>query len=150
NPVLAYMLPQRSVLFGFSLALLTLAMLWMALRRQATTRLEAWLPFAFAGVVAGLTPLFHLHAYGTIVAMAAFWAIFSPRRQWAAFCVPARVLGAPAVLWMLGGGAASLRVEVWWLANTGGHHDGPIWFWFKNTGLLIPAMLCAFLFRDVL
>jgi len=151
NPVLAWMLPQRSVLFGFSLALLVLAMLWVALRRADwPAGAAAWMPFAFAGVVTGLTPLFHLHAYGTVVAMAVFWALFNRRGEWVAFFAPALVLGAPAVLWMLGGGAASVHVQVWWLADSGGHHDNPVWFWLENTGLLIPAMAAAFLWRGVL
>jgi hypothetical protein len=150
NPVLAWLLPQRSVLFGFSLALLVMAMLWLALRRADGHGVEAWAPFAFAGVLTGLVPLFHLHAYGTIVALAAFWALLSRRRQWPAFFVPALALGAPAVLWMVGGGAASLRWQVWWLADAGGHSDGPVWFWLKNTSLLIPAMAAAFCWRGVL
>jgi hypothetical protein len=51
---------------------------------------------------------------------------------------------------MVGGGAASLRVQVWWLANVNGHHDGPIWFWLANTSLLVPAMAVAFLWPGVL
>jgi hypothetical protein len=150
NPVLAWMLPQRSVLFGFSLVLLVLAMLWLALHREIPVGVDAWAPFGFAGALTGLVPLFHLHAYGTIVALAAFWALLSPRRHWLAFFVPALVLGGPAVLWMAGGGAASLHWQIWWLANTGGHHDGPIWFWIKNTGVLVPAMAAAFVWRGVL
>jgi hypothetical protein len=151
NPVLAWMLPQRAVLFGFSLALLVLAVLWVALRRtDEPTGLARWAPFAFAGAVTGLTPLFHLHAYGTIVAFAAFWTLLNRRREWVAFFAPALVLGAPVMLWMVGGGAASLRVEVWWLADSGGHHDNPIWFWLENTSLLIPAMAAGFLWRGVL
>jgi hypothetical protein len=151
NPVLAWLLPQRSVLFGFSLALLVLAMLWMALRRADQPAGAArWMPFAFAGAVSGLTPLFHLHAYGTVVAMAAFWTLFNPRREWVAFFAPALVLGAPAVLWMLGGGAASVHIQVWWLADSAGHHDNPVWFWLENTSLLIPAMAAGFLWRGVL
>lgn len=146
NPVLAWIVPQRSVLFGFGLALLVMAMLWMALR-ESTPR---WAPFAFAGTVAGLTPLFHLHGYGTIVVLAACWAVLSPRREWAAFFVPALALGLPAVLWMVTGGAASLRQQAWWLANSDGHNDGPIRFWLMNTGPLIPAMAVAFLWREVL
>jgi hypothetical protein len=147
NPVLAWLVPQRSVLFGFCLTLLVMAMLWMALRSR--DRL-GWRPFAFAGTAAGLTPLFHLHAYGTILALSIFWAVFAPRREWTTFFAPALILGLPPVLWMLGGGAASLRVQVWWLANTDGHSDGPIWFWLKNTSLLVPAMAAAFLWRPVL
>ncbi|HXM53750.1 MAG TPA: hypothetical protein VOB72_00040 [Candidatus Dormibacteraeota bacterium] len=160
NPVLAWLLPQRSILFGLSLALLVMALLWVAL--QATDApspsegegwggvARRWAPFAFAGAVAGLTPLFHLHAYGTIVALSAFWAVFSRRREWLAFFGPALVLGAPAVLWMLGGGAATLHVQVWWLADSGGHHDSPVWFWLRNTSLVIPAMIVAFVWRGVL
>src|SRR5207237_549403 len=96
NPVLAWMLPQRSVLFGFSLALLTMALLWQASRLQD----RAWAPFAFAGAVAGLTPLCHLHAYGTVVALAGFWTVLTPRREWLAYFVPALALGAPVALWM--------------------------------------------------
>jgi hypothetical protein len=151
NPVLAWLLPQRSVLFGFSLALLVLAMLWVALRRvDQPAGAARWMPFAFAGVVTGLTPAFHLHAYGTIVAMAAFWTAFNRRREWFAFFVPALVLGGPVVFWMLGGGAATLHLQPWWLADTGGHHDNPVWFWLENTSLLIPAMIAAFLWRGTL
>ena len=155
NPVLAWMLPQRSVLFGFSLALLVMALLWVALRADPAAVLPGqWgrriAPFAFAGAVAGLTPLFHLHAYGTIVALAAFWALFSPRREWLAFFGLALPLGAPAVLWMLGGGAASIHQQLWWLADSGGHHDSPVLFWLRNTGLLIPAMAAGFAWRGVL
>jgi len=151
NPVLAWLLPQRSVLFGFSLVLIVLAVLWVALRRTDQPAGAArFMPFAFAGAVTGLTPLFHLHAYGTAVAMAAFWTLFNPRREWAAFFAPALVLGAPVVLWMLSGGAASVHVQVWWLADSGGHHDNPVWFWLENTSLLIPAMAAAFLWRGVL
>ncbi|HKF16972.1 MAG TPA: hypothetical protein VKF14_07270 [Candidatus Dormibacteraeota bacterium] len=144
NPVLAWMLPQRSVLFGFSLALLVMAMLWTALRREDGR--HDWAPFVFAGVVTGLSPLCHLHGYGTVVALAAFWALFSRRIQWAGFFVPAIALGLPAVLWMVHGGAASIHQQLWWLANK----DEPVWFWLKNTSLLLPAMAAAFLWRPVL
>ena len=147
NPVLAWMVPQRSVLFGFSLALLVMAVLWVALREEHRA---GWVPFAFAGTLTGLTPAFHLHAYGTIVALGAFWALLTPRRQWAAFFVSALVLGLPVVLWMSTGGAATLTPQRWWMADTDGHHDGPVLFWLKNTGPLVPAMAAAFLWRGVL
>lgn len=145
NPVLAWLLPQRSVLFGFSLTLILLAGLWTSVRARA-----GWPAFAFAGTITGLSPLAHLHGYGTVVALAGLWALIEPRRQWAAFFLPALGLGLPQVAWLLSGGAAQLRWQLWWLADSGGHHDGPLWFWFKNTGLLIPAMLAGFAWRGLL
>jgi hypothetical protein len=85
-----------------------------------------------------------------VVALAAFWTFFTPRRQWLGFFVPALLLGLPMVLWLISGGAAHARLQPWWLADTGGNHDGPIWFWLKNTGLLIPLMAAAFFWRGLL
>jgi hypothetical protein len=144
NPVLAWMVPQRSVLFGFSLVLLALALLWTGLRQAG------WAPFVFCGVLVGLTPIAHLHAYGTVIALAAFWTLFSPRRHWVGFFVPALLLGLPVVLWMLSGGTASVRLQPGWLANSGPVQDGPAWFWLKNTSLLVPLMALAFLWPGLL
>src|SRR5438105_7350799 len=95
NPVLAYIVSQRSTLFGFSLALILLVLLWIALHEKV-----GWHPFLFAGLVAGVMPVFHVHAYGTVVALASFWALFNVRREWIAFLVPALVIGVPILVWM--------------------------------------------------
>src|SRR5437870_7516134 len=71
NPVLAYLVPQRSTLFGFSLALIVLLLVWLAVRERGD-----WRSFLFAGIVAGLMPAFHVHASGTVVALRGFWAAF--------------------------------------------------------------------------
>ncbi|HEY8813590.1 MAG TPA: hypothetical protein VIP57_00575 [Candidatus Dormibacteraeota bacterium] len=147
NPVLAYIVPQRSTLFGFSLALIVLVLLWMAVREGLGRR-----TFLFAGIVAGAMPVFHVHAYGTVVALAAFWAVFNRRREWFAFFVPALVIGVPLVLWMLPpannsvcGQSSSLGgycIEPGWLS---GSDFGP-WFWIKNTSVLIPLLIAAHVF----
>ncbi len=95
NPVLAYLVPQRTTLFGFSLALIVLLLVWTATREEL-----GWPAYLFAGVVAGLMPAFHVHAWGTVVALSAFWFVFTRRREWLAFFVPAVVLAAPVLVWM--------------------------------------------------
>jgi hypothetical protein len=151
NPVLAWMLPQRSVLFGFALVPMGLGLLWSARGRPG------WATFAFTGALTGLAPLFHLHAFGTLVALAAFWALIDlwggrpgAVRQWAAFFLPALALGAPVAAWMVSGGAAALRLQPGWLAHAGGHNDNWLWFWIWNTGLLAPLLLVAMLWRGLL
>jgi hypothetical protein len=144
NPVLAYLVPQRSTLFGFSLAMIVLVLVWLAVRERM-----GWRAFLFAGVVTGAMPVFHVHAYGTVVALSAFWAAFNFRREWLAFFVPALVIGAPLVVWLLPPSNNSvcsndlsiggLCIQLGWMT------DGTNWFWFwiKNTSLLIPLLIAA-------
>jgi len=156
NPVLAYLVPQRSTLFGFSLALIVLMLVWVAVRDQLGPQ-----AFLFAGVVAGLTPAFHVHAYGTIVALSAFWALFNRRREWWYFFVPALVLGLPVLAW-LWPPASNMCIDrtsnmpfclqPGWMSYSDWTRDGAIWFvpdfiwfWIKNTSVLIPLILVAHL-----
>ena len=144
NPVLAYLVPQRSTLFGFSLALIALVLVWVAVRERL-----GWHAFLFAGVVAGAMPAFHVHAYGTVVALAAFWAVFNLRREWLAFFIPAIAIGVPVIVWMLPpannivcGTELSIRgycIQLGWLAA----NDNWLWFWIKNTSLFIPLLVAA-------
>jgi len=159
NPVLAYLVPQRSALFGFSLALIALVILWAAVR-SAT----GWQPFLFAGIVTGVMPVFHVHAYGTVVALSVFWALFSRRIQWLGFFIPALVIGIPILVWMwppantsVCGSSPSVHgycVEVGWLSYIDWQHDLPIWFgrdwiwfWIKNTSVFIPLLIAGQILR---
>jgi uncharacterized membrane protein len=45
---------------------------------------------------------------------------------------------------------SGLRLQVFWLADSDGHKDGPVWFWLKNTSLFIPLLAAAFLWRGTL
>jgi len=155
NPVLAYIVPQRSTLFGFSLALIVLVLLWIAVRERL-----GWQPFLFAGLIAAVMPVYHVHAYGTVLALPVFWALFNRRREWLAFFVPALVAGVPILLWMwppdntsVCGDLPSIDrycIQPGWLSFTDWQRYGvwlfPIdfaWFWIWNTSLLLPAMLAA-------
>ncbi|HSS94834.1 MAG TPA: hypothetical protein VLR46_12730, partial [Candidatus Dormibacteraeota bacterium] len=155
NPVLAYLVPQRSTLFGFSLALIVLLVVWLAVRERL-----GWRPFLFAGVVAGLSPAFHVHAFGTVVALAGFWAIFNWRREWIAFFLPAVALSIPVLIWMwppannsVCNGGLSVRgycLEPGWLSHTDWERHGAlyfpvdfVWFWIKNTSVFIPLLIAA-------
>jgi hypothetical protein len=144
NPVLAWLIPQRSTLFGISLVPMGLALLWSA-RQQASSA-----PFLFVGALTGSMPLLHFHAFGTLTALAGIWAAFDllsrrqrALKQWGAFCVAALPLGLPAAAWLLSGGTSSLRLQPGWMAAADGHNDNWLWFWLWNTGLLAPLLLVA-------
>lgn len=160
NPVLAYLVPQRSTLFGFSLTLILLVILWLA-----ATGGSGWRPFVFAGVVAGVMPVYHVHAYGTVVALSFFWALLTRRIQWLGFFIPAAVIGVPILLWMwppanlsICGDGISLRgycLELGWLSYLDWQRDGAIWFgpdfvsfWIKNTSVFIPLLVAGHFVRS--
>jgi hypothetical protein len=177
NAVLAYLVPQRSTLFGFSLALIALVILWVAAHNLPARRggrgeaaaggmgLLSWQPFLFAGIVTGVMPIFHVHAYGTVVALSVFWALFSRRIQWLGFFIPALVIGVPILVWMwpaantsVCGNSPSIRgycLELGWLSYLDWQHDLPIWigrdwiwFWIKNTSVFIPLLVAGQILRS--
>lgn len=152
NPVLAYIVPQRSTLFGFSLALIVLVLLWIAAREHLR-----WPAFAFAGLVAGVMPIYHVHAYGTVVALAVFWAFINRRREWLAYFIPALVIGIPILVWMWPPQNTAVCtdtpsidgycIQVGWLSYTDWQKYIWLfpfdfaWFWIWNTSLLAPLMV---------
>src|SRR5260370_6167920 len=134
-------------------------MLWLAVRER-----HDWKAFLFAGTFAGLMPAFHVHAYGTVVALAAFWAAFNVRKEWVAFFTPALVLAIPVVSWLgpsannsacgLGGRLFGYCLEPGWLSYTDWQRDGVlsfprdvVWFWIKNTSVFIPLLIAAQILR---
>ena len=155
NPVLAYLVPQRSTLFGFSLTLILLLVLWLAVREGL-----GWRTFLAAGLITGFLPVFHVHAYGTVVALPAFWALFTRRREWWAFFLPALAIGVPILAWMWPPDNTSICgdlpaidrycIQPGWLAFTGGSSTelllllpGWVWFWVWNTSLLAPLIVAG-------
>jgi hypothetical protein len=144
NPVLAWILPQRSVLFGYALVPLGLGILWSA--REG----DDWGPYAWTGTLTGLAPIFNLYAFGTLLAMGTIWALLERRRRWWAFLAPCAVLGLPVAAWMSTGGAASVRLQPGWMASSDGHTDNAVWFWIWNTGPLVPLMAVAMLWPGTL
>jgi hypothetical protein len=155
NPVLAYLVPQRSTLFGFSLALIVLLLVWLAVQEH-----KDWHAFLFAGVVAGLMPVFHVHAYGTVIALSVFWAAFNRRREWLAFFGPSLLIGIPLLVWMwppannsVCGQRPSLLgycIQPGWLSYSDWRRDGLIFigidfvsFWLKNMSMFLPLLIAA-------
>jgi hypothetical protein len=144
NPILAYVLPQRNTLFGWSLGLLALSLIWHGWKSREPHEL------LIAGFVVGLLPLFHANTYLALLMITGGLAVLGWRRwrEWLRFFTPALAVGAPLFLMLLPPTRylhSFLRVQLGWMASTEGHHDNILWFWFINTGLLIPLALIALL-----
>lgn len=138
NVIISMLLPQRSFLLGFPLALLMLLLLYDGTHRHHRASL------VLAGLTAGLLPLFHAHTALALSPLLIFWMTTHRSRDWLLFVGTTALAGLPAVAYYLAGNATAgviPRLQWWWMA----HGTNPILFWLKNSGLLIPLTLAGLL-----
>jgi hypothetical protein len=102
-----------------------------------------------AGVVAGLLPLVHAHSFIAVMGMAGCIALmnFKKWREWLAFFVVASLIAGPQLLWSTHGSAVSTRAFIGWEFGWDNANENFFWFWFKNTGLFIPLLIAALLWK---
>jgi len=104
-----------------------------------------------AGLIAGLLPLVHAHSFVVVMAVGACVALLMGQkkwREWAAFFVVAGLIAAPQMWWATHG--SSVQAESFFGLHFGwdNEKDNFFWFWFKNTGLFIPLIITALLWRE--
>jgi hypothetical protein len=102
-----------------------------------------------AGVIAGLLPLVHAHSFVAVMVVAAGIALLQRQwRNWFVFFLTASLIALPQMLWSTYGSAVdSTKFFEWHLAWDRGT-ENPVWFWFKNTGLFIPLLVAALIWRN--
>jgi hypothetical protein len=105
---------------------------------------------AVAGAIAGLLPLVHAHSFVVVMAVGAGVALMTGLkdwRAWAAFFAVALFIAAPQMWWATRGSVVSAADffgwHLWWDSG----EENVFRFWFKNTGLLIPLIFVALLWR---
>jgi hypothetical protein len=104
-----------------------------------------------AGVVAGLLPLAHAHSFVVVMVVGAGVALLLGRerwREWAAFFVVASVVAAPQLWLATHGSSVRSGTFIGWHLSWDRGEENVLWFWFKNTGLFIPLVVAALLWRD--
>lgn len=178
NSLTTLLIPQRGILLGFPLALIVFTVWWASSRSdEAGNRQKvkgkgkkkkepapappssssslfpvSLLPFASAGAVAGLLPLVHAHSFVVVMVVGAGVALLTGGlkewRAWAAFFAVAIVVAAPQMWWATHG--SSVRASDFFGWHFGWDHgqENVLWFWFKNTGLFIPLLIAALLWRE--
>lgn len=141
NMFFALLAPQRALLYGLPLGLLSLTLLFTGMETRRSR------DFVLAGVSAGLLPFAHL---GTLLALAlvtpVLYLLF-PRRQWVLFFAIWTALALPQVWIQQSGGPGAIgamRVQLGWVAAP----DAWPWFWLKNLGLFVPLAAVALVRGD--
>ena len=153
NVIADMMLPQRTLLGGWTMLLPALYMLIDAVHTRDLRR------YALLGVWAGLMPMVHTHSFFALgllscgVMLAQLLRAPSKKRlrclSWyLCYGVVALVLALPQLLtWTfpqtMGGGSLSFHFN--WVNNQGNGRliDGYFWFWIKNVGLVYLLMAPA-------
>jgi len=106
---------------------------------------------AAAGAIAGLLPLVHAHSFVVVMVVGAGVALLTGLkdwRAWAVFFAVAVLVAAPQMWWATHG--SSVRASDFFGWHFGWDHgeENILRFWFKNTGLLIPLVVAALLWRE--
>jgi hypothetical protein len=171
NLITDTLLPQRAALYGLPAGFLILtlfAIVWQRWHEEgegqeegegrkaegktqtalvSTSRLSpVALLLLFAGVLAGLLPLFHTHSYIAVGFVSVVLFLLRPRRAWLWFWVPALVLASPNLFELArhAGGGQIVRLQPGWMGS-----DVPSFtlYMLRNFGvpllLAVPAWLTA-------
>ncbi len=173
NVIADLMIPQRTLLAGWTVVIPALILLAQAIQRrmisgiaaldgpiQVSTRTGGTLrDYLILGVWAGLMPMIHTHSFLALglISLGALGYLLTKSerrgevlRNFLVFGAVALTFALPQLLtWTFpqttGGG--SLKFHFNWVNNNGGLIDGWLWFWVKNVGLVfllfVPAALSA-------
>ena len=157
NVICDMMIPQRTLLAGWTALLPAMYQLACALRDHRRR------DFAVLGVWAGALPMIHSHSFlalGLLSAGAMVYKLAAPGRaartgwlkNFLLYGALAVLLALPQLMtWTfpqtIGGGSLALRFN--WVNNQGDGTliDGYFWFWIKNVGLVYLLILPAVLSR---
>ena len=166
NTVTALLIPQRGLLLGMALAVIAFLLLWRSVDDRVVPddprvgwrgRIRAAIGerrMLVAGLVTGVLPIVHLHTFAVVFGTAFFLGlVFRGWREgrwrgWVVYVVATLALALPLVAWTARGSRANLSsfigLEFGW---DRGQHD-PLTFWLVNTGIFIPLLVVAYLWRD--
>lgn len=146
---------QRSFLLGLPLFMIVWTLWWRAVAEDRGREIAGQPTdsrrirmMAAAGLVAGCLPLAHTHSYMVLMAMAvALSLLFRSWRGWMAFFAVSLALAVPQLLWVSHGSLLNTRGFVGWQPGWTKETESYAWFWFKNTGLFIPLLAAALVWR---
>ena len=155
NSMVVLFMTQRSLLLGMPLTLLVLGYLWDRFTEQVDAAprvspsplllIAPHLRVALTGLLAGMLPLIHLHSLAVLFVFGVFLVILRPERwmTWTAFAVGVAVIAVPELVWSVTGSASETAKFFEWHFGWDKGDKNFIWFWFINTGLVIPVLLAG-------
>jgi hypothetical protein len=164
NAVTTLLIPQRGLLLGMGLAVIVFMILWRQLQPGPVERSwSGWRDRArdasrqpamiLGGVLTGLMPIVHMHTFAVVLGTAFFLGLlfrewrYGRWHAWAAYVVATLAVAAPVFAWTARGSQADFSaffgLALGWHPEAG----DPLTFWLINTGVFIPLVVGAYLWR---
>ena len=151
NSMVVLFITQRSLLLGMPLTLLVLGWLWKQFNTEIAENADKSkgqrqliVPLAF-GLLAGTLPLIHLHSLVVLFVVTACLFILQPSKwkHWIAFGVGVCLIAIPELTWSMTGSATRTSEFIGWHFGWDSGKNNVVWFWLKNTGILLPILVAA-------
>jgi hypothetical protein len=153
NSMVVLFITQRSLLLGMPLTLIVLGYLWKAFATEHTEKPRGVTSAAAAvvGLIAGLLPLIHLHSLAVLFVVSVFLFVLRPERwmTWISFAAGVAVIAVPELIWSLAGSATETSKFFAWHFGWDKGDKNFFWFWFTNTGILIPLILAGIYLKGI-
>jgi hypothetical protein len=146
NSLTTLFIPQRSLVLSAPLAICVLRQWWLAAvtPTQAPSQEDDYdrlRRMIAAGGITGLLPLVHTHTFLVLMFAAGCLAVLAFfHRYWLIFLATGLLTAAPALLWTAGALGGGLSSFFGWSVGWDHGSANIVWFWFLNTGLLIPVI----------
>ena len=148
NSMVVLFMTQRSLLLGMPLTIIVLGFLWRTFSRnepdadEKVVSLRRFSVPLLIGLFAGMLPLIHLHSLAVLFVVTGCLFALQPAkwREWVAFGLGVAVIAVPELLWSVTGTASDTTKFFGWHFGWDARKDNIIWFWIKNTGILIPLI----------
>ncbi|MBX7055246.1 MAG: hypothetical protein K1X36_09840 [Pyrinomonadaceae bacterium] len=152
NSLVVLFITQRSLLLGMPITLLVLGHIWRVFAPADGDAIEnkgadapaitALVKPFIIGLFAGMLPLIHLHSLAVLFVVTGFCFLFRTEkwRDWIAFGIGVSLIAVPELLWSMSGSASEAGKFIGWNFGWDKGDANVIWFWLKNTGIVIPMI----------
>jgi hypothetical protein len=157
NTMIVLFMTQRGFLLGMPLTVIVLQYFWRlftsvdpetrglpAISSKLIWDPDYYKPF-LVGLLAGTLPLIHLHSLAALFIVTVFLIAMRPAKlfQWIVFGIGVTIVAIPELAWSIAGSATDTAKFFGWHFGWDKRDNSFLWFWFKNTGLTIPAILAG-------
>ncbi|MBK9164587.1 MAG: hypothetical protein IPM21_11895 [Acidobacteria bacterium] len=150
NSLTTLFLTQRSLLLGMPIALIAIGAMWRVFGEtedaeksdDSKVLYAQLLPYLLVGLAAGTLPLIHVHSLAVLFVVGLFALGFRPGRwrELLAFALGTAVIAVPLLAWSMTGSATRTSEFIGFHFGWDKRDDYFLWFWLKNTGLLLPLL----------